>query len=138
MESKITAIAGYAPERRITNSYFQQFIETNDEWIVSRTGIRERRFAADAEFTSDLCIQAAKNLAAENPGITLDDVDFIIVSTTTADQVMPSTASQIQNGLGLTNTGALDIMSACSGFVYGLVLAKGLIAAGTHKKVMVF
>src|SRR6185312_5435690 len=66
------------------------------------------------------------------------DVDFIIVSTTTADQVMPSMASQIQNALGLTNTGALDIMSAFSGFVYGLVLAKGLIAAGTHKKVMVF
>lgn len=138
MESKITAIAGYTPERRITNTYFEQFIETNDEWIVSRTGIRERRFAADTEFTSDLCIKAARNLAAENPGITLDDVDFIIVSTTTADQVMPSTASQIQNGLGLTNAGALDIMSACSGFVYGLVLAKGLIAAGTHKKIMVF
>ncbi len=138
MESKITAIAVYAPEKRITNSYFQQFIDTNDEWIVSRTGIRERRFAADDEFTSDLCIKAAKNLAAENPEIALADVDFIIVSTTTADQVMPSTASQVQNGLGLTNTGALDIMSACSGFVYGLVLAKGLIAAGTHKKVLVF
>lgn len=138
MESKITAIAVYAPEKRITNSYFQQFIDTNDEWIVSRTGIRERRFAADDEFTSDLCIKAAKNLASENPEIALADVDFIIVSTTTADQVMPSTASQVQNGLGLTNTGALDIMSACSGFVYGLVLAKGLIAAGTHKKVLVF
>jgi 3-oxoacyl-[acyl-carrier-protein] synthase-3 len=138
MESKITAIAVYAPEKKITNSYFEQFIETNDEWIVSRTGIRERRFAADNEFTSDLCIKAARNLALENPGIVLDGVDFIIVSTTTADQVMPSMASQVQNGLGLTNTGALDIMSACSGFVYGLVLAKGLIAAGTHKKVLVF
>jgi len=138
MESKISAIAIYAPDKRITNSYFEQFIETNDEWIVSRTGIRERRFAAENEFTSDLCIKAARNLAAENPVITLDDVDFILVSTTTADQVMPSTASQIQNGLGLKNSGALDIASACSGFVYGLVLAKGLVAAGTHKKVLVF
>ncbi|MBS1503985.1 MAG: beta-ketoacyl-ACP synthase 3, partial [Bacteroidetes bacterium] len=81
--------------------------------------------------------QAAKNLAADN-NVALDDVDFIIVSTTTADQVMPSTASQIQNGLEIQNAGCLDIMAACAGFVYGLVLAKGLIASGTHKKILVF
>ncbi|HVS94670.1 MAG TPA: ketoacyl-ACP synthase III [Mucilaginibacter sp.] len=137
MNSKITAISVYAPEKRITNAYFESIIDTNDEWIVTRTGIRERRFAADDQFTSDLCIQAAKNLAADN-NVALDDVDFIIVSTTTADQVMPSTASQIQNGLGIQNAGCLDIMAACAGFVYGLVLAKGLIASGTHKKILVF
>jgi 3-oxoacyl-[acyl-carrier-protein] synthase-3 len=138
MESKITAIAVHTPSKIINNAYFEQIIETNDEWIVSRTGIRERRFASETEFTSDLCIQAARNLAAENNGVTLDDVDFIIVSTTTADQVMPNTACQIQNGLGIPNAGCLDIMAACAGFVYGLVLAKGLIAAGTHKKILVF
>src|ERR1700753_3208866 len=125
MNSKITAISVYAPEKRITNAYYESIIETNDEWIVSRTGIRERRFAEDNEFTSDICIKAAKNLTAENKGVTLDDVDFIIVSTTTADQVMPNTASQIQNAFGIQNAGCLDIMAACAGFVYGLVLAKG-------------
>jgi len=138
MDSKITAIGVYAPSKRITNAYYEKIIDTNDEWIVSRTGIRERRFAEDTEFTSDLCIKAVHNLLAENKGIDLDGVDFIIVSTTTADQVMPNTASQIQNGLNIQNAGCLDIMAACAGFVYGLVLAKGLLAAGTHKKVLVF
>lgn len=138
MESKITAIAVYTPEKRINNAYFEQFIETNDEWIVSRTGIRERRFAAETEFTSDMCIQTVHNLLAENKNLSLDGVDFIIVSTTTADQVMPSMASQIQNAFNIPNCGCLDIMAACAGFVYGLVLAKGMIAAGTHKKILVF
>ncbi|HEX3385182.1 MAG TPA: ketoacyl-ACP synthase III [Mucilaginibacter sp.] len=138
MESKITAIAVYTPEKRINNAYFEQFIETNDEWIVSRTGIRERRFASERQFTSDLCIEAVHNLLEENKDVTLDGVDFIIVSTTTADQVMPNTASQIQNRFNLENCGCLDIMAACAGFVYGLVLAKGMIAAGTHKKILVF
>jgi 3-oxoacyl-[acyl-carrier-protein] synthase-3 len=138
MNSAITAIGAYAPSKKITNAYYEQIIETNDEWIVSRTGIRERRFAEDTEFTSDLCIKAVHNLLAENKNITLDGVDFIIVSTTTADQVMPNAASQIQNAFNIQNCGCLDIMAACAGFVYGLVLAKGMIAAGTHKKILVF
>jgi len=138
MESKITAIAVYTPANRITNEYFEQFIETNNEWIISRTGIKERRFADKDEFTSDLCVTAAKNLLAENPGTSFDDVDFILVATTSADQVMPSMASQIQNRLNIQNCGCLDIMAACAGFVYGLILAKGMIASGTHKKVLVF
>ncbi|HJP62987.1 MAG TPA: ketoacyl-ACP synthase III [Mucilaginibacter sp.] len=138
MESKITAIAVYTPANRITNEYFEQFIETNNEWIISRTGIKERRFADKDEFTSDLCVKAAQNLLAENPGTNFDDVDFILVATTSADQVMPSMASQIQTRLNIPNTGCLDIMAACAGFVYGLILAKGMIASGTHKKVLVF
>ena len=138
MNSKITAISVYAPSKRIPNEWFADKIETNSEWIISRTGIKERRFAEPEEYTSDMCIKAAKNLVAENPGLTLDDVDFIFVGTTTADQVMPSMASQIQNAFNIQNTGCLDIMAACAGFVYGLVLAKGLIAAGTHKKILVF
>ena len=138
MDSKITAIGVYVPSKRITNEYFEQYIETNNEWIISRTGIKERRFAEPDEFTSDICIKAAKNLVAENPGINLDDVDFILVGTTTADQVMPSMASQIQNALNIKDAGCLDIMAACAGFVYGIVLAKGLIASGTHKKILVF
>jgi 3-oxoacyl-[acyl-carrier-protein] synthase-3 len=138
MNSKITAIGVYAPSKKITNAYFEKIIETNDEWIISRTGIRERRFSEDDEFTSDLCIKAVHNLLSENKDITLDGVDFILVGTTTADQVMPSMASQVQNYFKLPNTGCLDIMAACAGFVYGIVLAKGLIAAGTHKKILVF
>ena len=138
MNSKITAISVYAPSKRISNDWFADKIETNNEWIISRTGIKERRFAEPDEYTSDMCIKAVKNLLAENPGITLDDVDFILVGTTTADQVMPSMASQVQNAFHIQNAGCLDIMAACAGFVYGLVLAKGLIAAGTHKKILVF
>jgi 3-oxoacyl-[acyl-carrier-protein] synthase-3 len=138
MNSQIKAIGVYAPSKIVPNEWFTDKIETNSEWIISRTGIRERKFAEPDEFTSDLCIKATKNLLAENPDITLDGVDFIIVGTTSADQVMPSMASQIQNAFNIPNAGCLDIMAACAGFVYGLVLAKGLIAAGTHKKVLVF
>jgi 3-oxoacyl-[acyl-carrier-protein] synthase-3 len=138
MNSKITAIGVYAPSKRVTNEYFEKIIETNNEWIISRTGIKERRFAEPDEYTSDLCINAVRNLLAENPGINLDGVDFILVGTTTADQVMPSMASQVQNAFNIENAGCLDIMAACAGFVYGIVLAKGLIAAGTHKKILVF
>jgi 3-oxoacyl-[acyl-carrier-protein] synthase-3 len=137
MNSKITAIGVYAPSKIIPNEWFADKIETNNEWIISRTGIKERRFSEPDEYTSDMCVKAVQNLLAENPGITLDGVDFILVGTTTADQVMPSMASQVQNYFNLPNTGCLDIMAACAGFVYGLILAKGLIAAGTHKKVLV-
>jgi 3-oxoacyl-[acyl-carrier-protein] synthase-3 len=137
MNSKITAIGVYAPSKIIPNDWFADKIETNNEWIISRTGIKERRFSEPDEYTSDMCVKAVQNLLAENPGITLDGVDFILVGTTTADQVMPSMASQVQNYFNLPNTGCLDIMAACAGFVYGVILAKGLIAAGTHKKILV-
>jgi 3-oxoacyl-[acyl-carrier-protein] synthase-3 len=137
MNSKITAIGVYAPSKIIPNEWFADKIETNSEWIISRTGIKERRFSEPNEYTSDMCVKAVQNLLAENPGITLDRVDFILVGTTTADQVMPSMASQVQNYFNLPNTGCLDIMAACAGFVYGVILAKGLIAAGTHKKILV-
>jgi 3-oxoacyl-[acyl-carrier-protein] synthase III len=138
MNAEIKGISSYAPSRIIDNSFFEKIIETSDEWIVSRTGIKERRFAEENEFTSDVCVSAARNLIKENPDLTLGDVDFIITATTTADQVMPSTASQIQNKLGIKDCGTLDVAAACAGFVYGIILAKGLIAAGSHKKVLVF
>ncbi|MEO7216515.1 hypothetical protein [Mucilaginibacter sp.] len=121
----------------ITNKWFEDAIDTSEEWIVSRTGIRERRFAEADELTSDLVVQAIKQLVAGNAGIDLIGVDFIMVATTTADQLMPNTASQVQNKLQVPNAGCLDLMAACAGFVYGIILAKGLIAAGSHKKVLV-
>lgn len=137
MQAKITALGAYVPERIIDNHYFESIVETNDEWIQSRTGIRTRHFAAENEFTTHLCAAAAKNLVEEN-NVALDDVDFIIVATVTPDQVMPSVASQVQDKLGLKNAGAIDVAAACAGFAYGIILAQGLIASGTHRKVLVF
>lgn len=137
MQAKITALGTYVPERIVDNHYFETFIDTNDEWIVSRTGIRTRRYAAEHEYTSHLCVAAAKNMVEENL-VVLDDVDFVLVATVTPDQTMPSVATQVQDKLGLTHAGALDISAACAGFAYGIILAQGLIAAGTHRKVLVF
>jgi len=137
MNAQIKATGVYAPAQIIPNDWFADKIETNNEWIISRTGIKERRMAAPEEYTSHLCIRAIEKLLAENPGINLSGVDFVIVGTTTADQVMPSMATRVQDHFKLESTGCLDIMAACAGFVYGLILAKGLIAAGTHKKILV-
>lgn len=137
MQAKITAIGTYVPEKVIDNHYFESIIDTNDEWIQSRTGIKTRRFAAEFEYTSHLCVAAARNLVEEN-NCSLEDVDFIIVATVTPDQTMPSVATQVQDKLGISNTGAIDISAACAGFAYGIIMAQGLIAAGTHKKVLVF
>jgi 3-oxoacyl-[acyl-carrier-protein] synthase-3 len=138
MNAKVKALATYVPKNRINNEWFIKYIETNDEWIVSRTGIKERRYADQEEYTSDLCVEAALNLLKNDPEITLHDVDFIIVATSTPDHILPSVASQVQNRLDIKNSGSLDISAACAGFVYGIILAKGLIAAGTHKKILVF
>ena len=137
MHAKVTGIGTFVPEKIIDNHYFESIIETNDEWIQSRTGIKTRHFAAENEYTSHLCLGAAKSLQEET-GCSFDDVDFIIVASVTPDQVMPSVASQIQNKLNIPSAGAIDISAACAGFAYAIILAKGLIAAGTHRKILVF
>ncbi len=134
--ASLRAIGMYVPDRIIDNHYFEEIIETTDEWIVSRTGIKTRRFAAPDQFTSDLCVRAVQDLAAHYDG-TLEDVDMILVATVSPDQPMPSMACTVQYKLGLKKAGALDIYAACAGFVYGITLAKGLIAAGTHRKILV-
>lgn len=125
------------PEKRITNAYFENLIDTTDEWIVSRTGIKTRYYAGPTEFTSDLCVRAAQDLAVQFPAVSLEDVDMILVATTSPDQPMPSMACRVQHRLNLSKAGALDIYAACAGFSYGVVMAKGLIAGGIHKKVLV-
>ncbi|MCX7569736.1 ketoacyl-ACP synthase III [Tumebacillus sp. DT12] len=134
--ARITALGVYTPEKRLTNKDLEQTVETNDEWIVQRTGIRERRIAADQEYTSDLCVHAARNLA-ERHGVVLEDVDFIIVSTTTPDYPLPSVSSQVQSRLGIPHAGAIDLQAACAGFVYALHLANSLVTTGLHKKILV-
>ncbi|MEM6829449.1 MAG: hypothetical protein AAF551_02960 [Bacteroidota bacterium] len=127
--SKITAFGTYVPERIVSNEYFEKLVDTNDEWIVSRTGIKTRRFTKELEYTSDMCTQAAKNLMS-NSGKRVEDVDFIIVCTTSPDQTMPNTASRVQHKLGIRNAGCNDLYAACAGFMYGLQMAHGLVNSG--------
>lgn len=136
MNSTIKSIGIYHPEKEIYNSFFTETLDTTDEWIRERTGIEKRYYAASNEYTSDLCVKAAENLA-KNYNKDLTKVDYVIVATSTGDQVMPSVASQVQDRLGIPSAGSVDIASACSGFINGVILAKGLIAANTHRKVLV-
>ncbi|MDR6552856.1 beta-ketoacyl-ACP synthase III [Paenibacillus qinlingensis] len=126
----------YVPERILTNQELETMVETNDEWIVSRTGIRERRIAADGQATSDLCYEASL-VAMSNAGITADQLDLIIVATITPDMSFPSTACILQEKLGAKKAAAFDLSAACSGFVYGLANAANFIATGTYKYALV-
>ncbi|TVY12036.1 ketoacyl-ACP synthase III [Paenibacillus cremeus] len=134
--SRITAIGSYVPERRLTNADLEQLVDTNDEWIVQRTGIRERRICGPEQYTSDLCIGAVQNLLDRYP-VTLDDVELILVCTSTPDFTFPSTACLVQTHFGIPQTTAWDLCAACAGFVYGLNVANGMIASGVHRKVLV-
>jgi len=135
-KARITAIGSYVPEKVMTNEDFAQIVDTNDEWIVSRTGIRERRIAAESEFTSDLGYKAVLNLV-ERYNQTIDDVDMVIVCTFTPDVATPSSAAIIQAKLNLRHAGTLDINAACAGFTYGIHMANAFITSGLHKKILV-
>lgn len=126
----------YVPERILTNQQLEQMVETNDEWIVTRTGIKERRMAAEAEATSDLAYEAAKKAIAA-AGLTAEDIDLIIVATITPDMFFPSTACLLQDKLGAKKAAAFDLSAACSGFIYGLATATNMIASGMYKHVLV-
>lgn len=134
--SSITGFGTYVPERIVDNHYFESLIDTNDEWIVSRTGIKTRRFSSQGEYTSDMCVKAVEDLMQKS-GKEVKDVDFIIVCTTSPDQTMPNTASRIQFKMGIENAGCNDIYAACAGFVYGLQIAHGFVNSGVYKKVLV-
>jgi 3-oxoacyl-[acyl-carrier-protein] synthase III len=134
--ARITAIGTHVPRRIMTNHDLAQMVDTSDEWIVQRAGIRERRIAEPDEFTSDLCVHAVEDLVARYQG-PIEDIDFIIACTTTPDYACPSVACQIQDRIGIRTTGAIDLNAACAGFVYGLHLANAVITAGLHRKVLV-
>jgi 3-oxoacyl-[acyl-carrier-protein] synthase-3 len=135
-KAKITALGCYVPPRVLTNQDLEKMVETNDEWIVSRTGIRERHIASPDIATSDMAIEAAKCALAQR-GIPATDVNAIIVCTVTPDHFFPSTACLVQNGIGARGAWGFDLIAACSGFLYGLTTGAHFIAAGTHKKVLV-
>ncbi|WNR46609.1 beta-ketoacyl-ACP synthase III [Paenibacillus roseipurpureus] len=126
----------YVPERILTNQELETMVETNDEWIVTRTGIKERRIAGEGQATSDLCYEASL-LALSNAGITADQLDLIIVATITPDMSFPSTACILQEKLGAKKAAAFDLSAACSGFVYGLANATNFIATGTYQYALV-
>lgn len=135
-KARITAIGSYVPEKRLSNYDLEKMVDTNDEWIVQRTGIKERRIADENEYTSDISYKAVKNLM-ERYDKPVDDVDMIIVCTLTPDFKTPSVASLVQAKLGISHAGALDLNVACAGFTYGLYVANGLVSSGLNKKVLV-
>lgn len=126
----------YVPERILTNQDMEKMMDTNDEWIVSRTGIRERHIAAPEQATSDLAFEAAK-AAAASAGIKHEDIELIIVATVTPDSAFPSTACILQDKLGAKGAAAFDLSAACSGFVYGLATATSLIQTGMYNNALV-
>lgn len=134
-QAKIIGTGSYLPKRVLSNADLEKIVDTNDEWIVSRTGMRERRIAEKDEFTSDMGIEAAK-LAIQKAGIKAQDIDLVLVATLTPDYVFPSTACIIQSRLGL-EAAAMDIQAACSGYIYGLSIAKAFIEAGLYKNILI-
>jgi 3-oxoacyl-[acyl-carrier-protein] synthase III len=134
--AKITALACYVPPGVLTNEDLEKMVETNDQWIVERTGIRKRHIAAPEVATSDMAVEAARGVLAQR-GIPATDLDAIIVCTVTPDMLFPSTACLVQDRLGAKGAWGFDLVAACSGFVYGLTTAAHFVMAGTHRKVLV-
>jgi 3-oxoacyl-[acyl-carrier-protein] synthase III len=134
--AKISALGCYVPPGVLTNQDLEKMVETNDEWILQRVGIRERHIAAPEVATSDLAVEAA-NLALAQRGIAADELDAIIVCTVTPDMFFPATACLVQHRLGAKHAWGFDLSAACAGFVYGLTTAAHLVMGGTHKKVLV-
>jgi len=135
--SRILGTGSYLPARILTNADLEKLVETNDQWIVERTGIRERHIAAEGEFTSDLATQAIR-AALEVAGLAVDDIDLLLVATTTPDLVFPSTACIVQSKLGMTNgKPAFDLQAVCSGFVYAMSVADQFIKTGAARHVLV-
>ena len=132
----VVGVGSYVPERVLTNRELEELVDTTDEWIMSRTGIKERRIAADGEFTSDLAAAAARR-AIHNAGITADQIDLIIVATITPDMMFPATACLVQRQIGATRAAAFDIEAACSGFLYALEIGQHFVMARTFNTVLV-
>src|SRR5271154_5696588 len=134
--AKITAVAGYTPPRVVTNADLEKLVETNDEWIRTRTGIRERHYVDPGIATSHLGTEAAKKLLAAK-GTSAEEIDMIVVATVTPDMLFPATACLIQDRLGAKKAWGFDLSAACSGFAYALTVGAQFVGMGSHKKVLV-
>lgn len=136
MRAAITAVGGYVPEKILTNKDLEKLVDTNDEWIQTRTGIKERHILEDGKATSDMCVEAIKQILNKTK-ITPDEIDVIIVATVTPDHVFPATANIVSHKIGAKNAFSFDISAACSGFLYALETGSKFIESGKYKKVLV-
>lgn len=134
--AKITALGTYAPPKLLTNQDLEKIVETSDQWIMERTGIRERHVVEEGKATSDMATEAAKQALA-NRGIDASTIDVIILATVTPDMFFPSTACLVQDRIGAKGAWGFDILAACSGFIYALTTGAQFIATGAHKRVLV-
>jgi 3-oxoacyl-[acyl-carrier-protein] synthase-3 len=132
----IIGTGSYLPERVLTNAALEKMVDTSDEWIITRTGIRERRIAADGEHTSDLAAKAAL-AALESAGIAAEEIDLILVATVTPDMFFPSTACFVQAKIGAKKAACFDVGAACSGFLYALEIAQQFITSHTYNTILV-
>ena len=126
----------YAPEKLLTNFELEKMVDTTDEWIRTRTGIETRHIASSGENTSDLCVKAAEK-ALEMANLSADDIDFVMVATASPDYIVPSTACLVQNKMGMKKAGAMDISAGCSGYIYALATAAGMVKGGICKHVLI-
>lgn len=136
MKSVIEGVGSALPERVMTNAEISKIVDTSDEWIVERTGIRQRYIAGDGETTRSLAVAAASQ-AMQRAGVTGSDVDLVVLATSTPDNTFPATATQVQKDLGITKGAAFDVQAVCSGFVYALTVADALLKTGAHKQAVV-
>ncbi len=136
VRSSILGTGSYLPEKRITNADLEKMVDTSDEWIMTRTGIRERRMAAPGQNTSDLAVEASRKALA-SAGIDAKDLDMIIVATLTPDALLPATACMVQHKLGARMVASFDVVAACSGFVYSLSIADHYIRSGSARYILV-
>jgi len=134
--AKITGVAGYVPPRLLTNADLEKMVDTTNDWIMERVGIRERHLADKGVAASDLAVEAVKKLQCKHP-FDLQSVDLIVVGTVTPDMMYPSTACLVQHKLGMTNTWGFDVSAGCSGFLYSLNVGTKFIESGQYKKVLV-
>ena len=132
----IRGMGNYLPEEKVTNFDLEKIVDTSDEWIVQRTGIRERRRAAPDQCSSDLATEAARNAIAD-AGLAPEDIELVMVCTATPDQAFPPTAVQVIENLGLSNAGGWDLSAACSGFVFGVQSGAAFVRSGAMKAVLV-
>lgn len=136
LRSVIRSTGAYLPEKILTNAELEKQVDTSDEWIVQRTGIKERRIAADNQSTGDMAIEAGRQIL-KNAGLTGKDIDGVIVATTTPDRVFPAVAVNVQQALGIPPGPAFDVQAVCSGFVYALAVANSFIITGQAKRLLV-
>ncbi len=132
---KIAGTGFYVPDKILTNFDLEKMVDTSDEWITTRTGIKERRIAPEDQMTSDLGVKAGQS-ALKNAGLKVKDIDLIITATSTPDTIFPSTACWTQNKMGADHIPAFDVSAGCTGFLYGLILAEGLILSGISKRIL--